>query len=173
MEMEITCRTMVKEDWAAVARIYQEGIDTNLATFQTVCPTFEDFDKSHLSFCRFVAESRQEVVGWAMLSPVSSRYAYRGVAEVSVYISGKARNQGVGKALLHLLVRESEKQGIWTLQSSILSENKASIALHERCGFRLVGRREKIARDGNGIWRDTCLMEKRREETGPTEWVSD
>ncbi|AEV28549.1 sortase-like acyltransferase [Sphaerochaeta pleomorpha str. Grapes] len=168
MESKILYRTMVKEDWAAVSRIYQQGIDTNLATFQTVCPTFDEFDKAHLPFCRFVAESKQTVVGWAVLSPISSRYVYRGVAEVSVYIDEKERNRGVGKALLHLLVEESEKQGIWTLQSSILSENKASIALHDRCGFRLVGRREKIARDRNGNWKDTFLMEKRRNETDAT-----
>jgi phosphinothricin acetyltransferase len=155
---------MVKEDWDSVSRIYQEGIDTKLATFQTKCPSYEEFDQGHHSFCRYVAESGKEIVGWAVLAPISSRYAYRGVAEISIYVSAKMRKQGIGKNLLALLLQESGKWGIWTLQSTILSENKASISLHENCGFRVVGYRRKIARDILGEWRDTCLMEKRRNE---------
>jgi phosphinothricin acetyltransferase len=162
MEQAYTCRSMIKEDWPAVLEIYRQGLETNLATFETECPTYEDFDKGHLQFCRFVAVSGSEIMGWVVLSPISFRKAYRGVAEVSIYIAGKFRNKGVGKTLLNLVVEESGKQGIWTLQSGILASNAASLALHTQCGFRLVGYREKIARDRFGIWQDTCLMEKRR-----------
>jgi phosphinothricin acetyltransferase len=152
---------MEKEDWPAVSEIYRQGLETTLATFETECPTYVDFDKSHLPYCRFVAALGSEILGWVVLSPVSLRRAYSGVAEVSIYIAEKFRNKGVGKTLLNLVIEESEKQGIWTLQSGILSSNAASLALHVQCGFRLVGYREKIARDCLGTWQDTCLMERR------------
>jgi phosphinothricin acetyltransferase len=161
MEQAYTCRSMTKDDWPAVSTIYRQGLETNLATFETECPSYEDFDKGHHQFCRFVAVSGPEIMGWVVLSPVSLRKAYRGVAEVSIYIAENSRNKGVGKTLLNLVVEESGRQGIWTLQSGILSPNAASLALHTRCGFRLVGYRERIAKDRYGIWQDTCLMERR------------
>lgn len=154
-------REMTAADWPAVARIYQDGMDTNLATFQTECPSWEDWDKAHLKPCRFVAEKSSQVVGWAALSAVSSRSVYAGVAEVSIYIDASVRGKGVGKALLTTLISASEEAGFWTLQSGIMEYNAASIALHTRCGFRLVGYREKIGKDRFGVWRNTLLMEHR------------
>lgn len=148
------------DDWPAVRDIYQEGIDTGDATFETSAPDWEVWDAKHLASCRLVAREGGEVLGWAALSPVSARHVYRGVAEVSVYVSGRARGRGVGSMLLNRLVTASEEQSIWTLQASIFPENRASIALHLRAGFRIVGTRERIAcREGR--WRDTVLMERR------------
>ena len=154
-------RAMQTADWEAVSRIYQAGMDTNLATFQTTCPPWEDWDNSHVGKCRLVAETDSAVIGWAALSPVSKRQVYAGVAEVSIYIDTSAQKSGVGTKLLQVLCREAEKEGFWTLQSGILPENQASIRLHEKCGFRLVGYREKIGKDRYGAWRDSVLMELR------------
>src|SRR5689334_8596888 len=121
-------------DWSAVREIYQQGIDTGNATFETVAPDWETWDARHLSSCRLVARRQDEVLGWAALSPVSARPVYRGVAEVSVYVSARARGRRVGSLLLDRLVTASEEQGIWTLQASIFPENHASIALHRRAG---------------------------------------
>lgn len=159
--MEPTIRNMTNEDWTAVARIYQQGMDTNLATFQTECPTWEAWDAGHLQQCRLVAALDNAVVGWAALSPVSSRCVYAGVAELSIYIDAFARGKGVGKTLLNAMIAASENAGFWTLQSGILEENTASVALHKSCGFRLVGYREKIGQDRFGVWRSTLLMERR------------
>lgn len=161
--MEIMIREMQKEDWAEVAAIYKEGIDTKVATFQTEVPTYEAWDNSHIKTCRLVAVENNRVIGWTALTPYSSRCVYAGVAEVSVYIKGDYRGQQVGERLLKALILESEKAGIWTLQSGILEINKASIALHKKVGFRMVGYREKLAKDHNGVWQNTVLMERRSE----------
>ncbi|MEA5144350.1 MAG: N-acetyltransferase family protein [Oscillibacter sp.] len=152
---------MFEFDWPEVSRIYQEGMDTNLATFQHECPTFDEWDNSHLKDCRLVIIEGNKVLGWAALTAISGRCVYAGVAEVSIYIDQDYRGHGVGKALLLELIRLSEENGFWTLQSGIMQDNTASIRLHESCGFRLVGYREKIGRDQYGNWRNTVLMEKR------------
>jgi phosphinothricin acetyltransferase len=152
---------MREEDWEAVAEIYKEGIDTGIATFQSEVPAYEAWNGAHLKACRFVAEADQKVVGWTALTPTSSRCVYAGVAEVSIYIRGEYRGNKIGEKLLEVLIAEAEKEGYWTLQSGIFEINKASIALHKKTGFRLVGYREKIARDHNGEWQNTVLMERR------------
>lgn len=154
-------REMHSQDWPEVSRIYQQGIDTGLATLEPRCPDWLPWDTSHLKACRLIAEECKTVIGWAALTPVSGRCVYAGVAEVSVYVSPEHQGKGIGKALLKELIRCSEELGFWTLQSSILQENRASICLHERCGFRMVGYREKIGRDQAGKWRNTVLMERR------------
>jgi L-amino acid N-acyltransferase YncA len=151
---------MQPADWPAVRTIYLEGIATGNATFETEAPEWERWDASHLPVCRLVARRDGQVVGWAALSPVSGRCAYGGVAEVSVYVAAAARGQGIGNALLAALVAESERAGLWTLQAGIFPENVASLALHKACGFREVGRRERIGQM-HGVWRDTVLMERR------------
>ena len=159
--MRLSIRSMTPEDWPAVARIYQEGMDTNLATFQTECPGWLEWNAAHLQQCRLVAVVDDVVAGWAALSPYSSRSVYSGVAHLSIYIGQEARGVGVGKALLTAMIAASEEAGFWTLQSGIMENNTASIALHSSCGFRLVGYREKIGQDRNGVWRNTLLMERR------------
>jgi L-amino acid N-acyltransferase YncA len=153
-------RTMRAADWPAVARIYSEGIATGVATFETAVPSWEEWDGMHLASPRLVAESRDDIVGWVAVSPVSRRDAYRGVVEHSVYVADRARGAGVGRLLLDALVADAPAHGIWTIQTSVLEANAASIALHEAAGFRLVGRRERIARLG-GEWRHTLLLELR------------
>lgn len=133
-----------RDNFPEIVEIYLQGISTQIATFQNEAPSWEEWDKSHLSSCRLVALLEGKICGWAALSPVSSRCVYSGVAEVSIYIGQEHRGKGIGKALLHELIHQSEKEGIWTLQSSIFSENLPSIKLHESCGFRMVGYREKI-----------------------------
>ena len=145
--------------WPSVAAIYAEGIATGNATFETEVPSWEVWNAKHLVALRFVATDGA-VLGFAALSRVSPRDCYRGVCEVSVYVGESARGKGVGLRLLHELVNASEREGIWTLQASIFPENRASLTIHERCGFRVVGRRERIARL-NDMWRDTLLLERR------------
>jgi L-amino acid N-acyltransferase YncA len=156
--MEI--RAMRPDDWPAVRTIYEQGIATRQATFETEAPAWEAWDAAHLAGPRLVAEEGGEVLGWAALSPVSRRPCYAGVAEESVYVAENARGRGVGKALLVRLCGEAEAVGIWTIQTSIFPENVASIELHKRCGFRVVGTRDRIAQL-DGVWRDTVLMERR------------
>lgn len=153
-------------DWDSVASIYKEGIATGFATFETNVPPFEIWDKAHLKTCRIVALDDEKIVGWAALSPVSSRCVYGGIAEVSVYISATSRGLGVGKILMEKLVVESEKVGLWTLQSGIFPENTASIQLHKKVGFRYIGKREKIGKTSNDIWKDNLLFERRSETVG-------
>ena len=148
-----------------VLAVYAEGIATGDATFETDAPPFETWDAAHLRSCRLVARAGGEIAGWAALSPVSSRCVYGGVAEVSVYVGGKFRGRGVGRALLSALVRESERNNLWTLQAGVLAENEASIRLHESCGFRVVGKRERLGRL-KGLWRDVVLLERRSEIVG-------
>lgn len=156
---------MKPEDWPAVRSIYLEGIATGNATFQQTAPDWEQWDEGHLRACRLVARGDAGVIGWAALSAVSKRRVYAGVAEVSVYVGERARGQGVGKALLAALIEASEQEGIWSLQSGIFPENEASIQLHTRLGFRVLGVRE---RPGclNGQWRDVVLMERRSKVAG-------
>ncbi len=156
---------MAERDWAAVRAIYLEGIATGNATFETSAPEWEAWDKGHLRACRFVAREGGGVAGWAALGPVSGRCVYAGVAEVSVYVSEKARGRGAGKQLLRTLIEASEQNGIWTLQAGIFPENAASVKLHEAAGFRIVGRREKLGAM-NGRWRDVLLLERRSGVVG-------
>ncbi len=152
--------SMQPEHWAAVERIYLEGIATGNATFETESPGWETWDSKHHPHSRLVALEGTEVLGWAALSPVSTRRVYAGVAEVSIYVAEAARGKGVGRALLPVLVEQAETNGIWTLQAGIFPENRASIALHKAFGFREVGVRERIA-ELRGVWRDVALMERR------------
>ncbi|WP_411683161.1 N-acetyltransferase family protein [Clostridium thailandense] len=164
--MNYEIEAMIKEDWEEVARIYLEGINTGKATFQSDIPTWENWNNSHITSCRLVARLGNKVLGWAALSPTSSRCVYAGVAEVSIYIGEEYRGKGIGKALLTNLVKLSEEDGLWTLQSGIIRENAASIALHKICGFRELGIREKVAKMSNGIWHDVVLMERRSKVVG-------
>jgi L-amino acid N-acyltransferase YncA len=147
-------------DWPAVAAIYAEGIATGDATFETEVPGYAAWDTAHLADHRLVARAGGAVVGWAALSAVSRRAVYRGVAESTIYVAERARGQGIGSGLLRALVEQAECGGIWTLQAGIFPENGASIALHERCGFRIVGTRERLGKLGES-WRDVVLMERR------------
>ena len=156
----MTIEPMEAADWPAVAAIYAEGIATRMATFETDVPSWDGFAAKTIPGHALVARLDGEVVGWAILSGVSARAVYSGVAEDSVYVAAKARGRGVGRALLEALVAGADASGIWTIQTSIFPENEASLAVHERCGFRVVGRRERIARL-DGVWRDTLFLERR------------
>jgi L-amino acid N-acyltransferase YncA len=153
-------RTLEDRDWPAVKAIYETGIASGNATFETEAPSWERWDSSHLPQQRLVAERDGSVLGWAALTPVSDRCCYAGVADVSVYVAPEAQGRGVGRALLERLVADSEAGGIWTLQAGIFPENLASVALHQRCGFRVVGRRERLGQL-HGEWRDVLLLERR------------
>ncbi|MCA1631419.1 MAG: N-acetyltransferase family protein [Acidobacteria bacterium] len=163
--MEVSVEDMRDDDWVMVRAIYLEGIATGDATFETEAPTFEAWDAAHLRECRLVARAGGEIAGWAALSPVSSRRVHGGVAEVSVYVAGKFRGRGVGRALLAALVEESERNDLWTLQAGVLAENEASVRLHAACGFRVVGRRERLGKL-KGAWRDVVLLERRSAVVG-------
>jgi L-amino acid N-acyltransferase YncA len=152
-------------DWQQVRSIIREGIATGYTTFETEPPSWEKWDAGHLSVARLVARSGDKVLGWAALSPVSNRHAYRGVAELSISVEEESRGSGIGRALLEALIEESEKNEIWTLQAAIFPENTASVKLHLRCGFREVGTRERIGKL-NGTWRDTLLFERRSKIVG-------
>lgn len=158
--MGLTIARMQPQDWPAVQRIYQEGIATGQATFETSVPSWEEWDGGKAARCRLVAQEEGTIVGWAALSPVSMRNAYAGVAEVSIYVARQVWGRGVGKMLLSELIACSEEAGFWTLQAVMFPENEASVVLHRSCGFRLVGKREKIATQ-HGHWRDTILLERR------------
>jgi len=151
---------MRADDWSTVRSIYLEGIASGNSTFETDAPSWEKWDNAHLQIARLVMRDGDAILGWAALSPVSKRSVYRGVAEVTVYVTNGARGEGIGRALLEALIDESERNGIWTVQASIFPENTASVKLHLRCGFREIGRRERIAML-NGVWRDTLLFERR------------
>ena len=153
-------RPFQKEDWQVVSRIYQEGMDTNIATFETQCPDWETWNSKFLQKCRIVIEENDQVLGWAALSSASKRAVYKGVVEVTIYIDLSYHGKRIGTRLMNALVEASEAAGFWMLQSSIFSENKPSIQLHLRAGFRILGTREKIAKR-NGIWKDTVFMERR------------
>jgi phosphinothricin acetyltransferase len=154
----VEIRDVRPEDWPSVAEIYWDGMRDGLATFETEVPSWEDWEQAHS--LRLVAELEGEVVGWAALSPASARRCYSGVAENSVYVARHAQGRGIGRALLEALIKRARLSGVWTIQTSIFPENRASLALHEACGFRVVGRRDRIARR-DGLWRDTVLLEQR------------
>lgn len=161
----IQFRNLTAIDWGQVAEIYQQGLDTGNATFESTTPDWSEWDTGHLKNCRLIAEINDTIVGWAALSSVSSRCIYGGVAEVSVYVSREFKGQHIGTKLLEKLITESEKNGIWTLQAGIFPENKASLTIHEKTGFRKVGYRERIGQM-NGVWRDTILLERRSNTVG-------
>ena len=161
----ISIETMSEPDWTAVSAIYAEGIATGNATFEKSVPDWQKWDAAHLRTCRLVARSGGCVLGWAALTPVSGRCVYVGVAEVSVYVAERARGQQIGSRLLRALVEASEREGIWTLQAGIFPENVASIELHKRCGFSIVGTRKRIG-SMDGRWRDVSLLERRSETVG-------
>ena len=163
--MTLRLDPMLPSDWPTVREIYLEGIASRQATFETEPPTWEAWDASHSPLARLVARKGETVIGWAALSPVSSRQAYAGVAEVSVYVAQSQRGCGLGRQLLEALIGESERNAIWSLQAVMFPENAASVALHQRCGFREVGRRERIGKQG-GAWRDTILLERRSRRIG-------
>jgi phosphinothricin acetyltransferase len=152
---------MAEADWPAVRSIFEQGIADGDATFETEAPDWAAWDRSHT--LRLVAAKGGKVLGWAALSPVSERCVYEGVAEDSVYVAGSAQGRGLGRALLSELVRRAEADGIWTVQAGIFPENRASLALHERCGFRVVGTRERLGCH-HGTWRDVVLLERRSKE---------
>ncbi len=156
---------MTPVDWDEVRRIYAEGIATGNATMESEPPPWESWDAKHRPDCRLVARGAEGVLGWAALSPVSDRCAYGGVAEISVYVAAAARGRGIGSALLAALVEVSERAGIWTLQAGIFPENAASLTIHQACGFRVVGVREKLGKLG-GVWRDVALLERRSVRVG-------
>ncbi|MBL3730702.1 N-acetyltransferase [Lysinibacillus sp. HST-98] len=155
-------RKMENKDLQEILKIYKEGIETGMATFQTEVPSEQVWDEGHHSTLRFVAENHNKVVGWIGISPVSTRAVYSGVGEVSVYISSDHKGKGIASELFKVLIEESEKAGFWTLQSSIFAINTSSIQLHKKMGFRVVGTREKIAQL-HGKWHDTIIMEKRSD----------
>src|SRR5271165_1847827 len=156
---------MIVQDWPAVREIFLQGIATGNATFEQAAPEWKEWSERHLRSCRLVARMENRIVGWAALSPVSSRCVYGGVAEVSIYVADDARGCGIGRQLLGALVDASEQNGIWTLQAGIFPENQASIRLHEKAGFRIVGKRERLG-CMNGVWRDIVLMERRSAVVG-------
>ncbi len=153
-------RPLIKADYEAVKRIYQEGIRTKLATFETTVPDWKAWDSKNLPCCRFVAVLNDEIKGWVALSPVSKREVYRGVAEISIYVGENFRGQGIGSKLMKHLIKHAKKEGIWTLQANVFSENEASLKLHLQHGFRIVGVRERIGQL-NGVWKDNILLENR------------
>ena len=163
----VTIEGMATDDWPAVRAIYEEGIATGLATFELAAPDWEGWNHSHRPDCRLVARDRSgAIVGWAALRRYSARAVYAGVAELSVYVAASARGGGVGDALMVALVAASEVAGIWTLQAGVMADNVASLALHEKYGFRRVGLRERIGRDSTGRWRDVILLERRSSVVG-------
>jgi L-amino acid N-acyltransferase YncA len=163
--LDFDIKAMRSEAWPAVQEIYSEGIASGNATFEIETPPWEKWDQGHFQDCRLVAVNSEGILGWAALSPVSTRRVYSGVAEVSVYVSAKARGQGVGTLLLQSLVEQSERCGVWTLQAGIFPENVPSVALHKSCGFREVGLRQKLGQR-SGVWRDVLLLERRSSRVG-------
>jgi phosphinothricin acetyltransferase len=180
IRMKILIRGLDQTDWPSVRDIYHQGILTGLATFETDLPEWEEWNQAHRREPRLVAvlvaapekapaahkaEKMKEVIGWAAVSPVSGRCVYDGVGEVSAYVAASYRGRGVGHALMEALVEQSEAAGIWTLEAGIFPENEASLAIHERSGFRKVGVRQRLGQL-NGVWRDVILLERRSEKVG-------
>jgi L-amino acid N-acyltransferase YncA len=168
--MEYVIDKMTPDNWEQVRSIYQEGIATGHSTFEADTPDWGKWNIAHLLDCRLVARDGDAIMGWAALSPVSGRRVYSGVAEVSLYVRAAKRHQGVGSALMAALIGASEKSGIWTLQGGIFRENKASLALVKKHGFREIGRRERLGKMTHGplagIWRDVILLERRSQSVG-------
>ena len=164
--MKIEIKHVQPSDWQSIAAIYKLGIETGHATFETKIPSWKQWDDTHVKSCRIAAWLENKIVGWAALSPVSSRYVYRGVAEVSVYVNIYYGGKGIGTKLLQELIIESENAGFWTLQLGVFPENKVSIELHKKLGFREIGYREKIGKIKNGIWLDNIILERRSKIVG-------
>ncbi len=157
-------RAMIPSDWPAVKAIYEEGIATGCATFETKAPSREDWDAAHFPYCRFVYQDKKgNILGWVALSPVSDRCVYGGVAEETIYVARAVQGKGVGSALFEHLIPESENEGMWTLQAGIFRENEISIKIHEKHGFRMIGVREKLGQLGS-VWKDVVLMERRSDK---------
>lgn len=156
----IHIRSLDPEDYPDVARIYRQGMDTGMATFETAVPDWSSWNAKFLPQCRFVIANQTDLLGWCALSKVSTREVYKGVAETTIYMAPEARGMGLGKALLDYLVKASEEEGFWTLQAAIFPQNEASIQLHKNCGFRTIGNRERVAKR-QGVWYDNLLMERR------------
>ena len=156
-------RQMRASDYEAMVAIYRQSLEKGNATFQMTCPTYVEWDASHIPTCRLVFEEDGRVVGYAMIAPTSSRDCYRGVAESSVYVDETYRRRGIGRTLLSALMAEARAEGFWMLYAAIFSNNEASIRLHKACGFRVIGTRERIARDRFGQWQSTTVMEWRND----------
>lgn len=152
-------REMSVKDWGQVEEIYSQGIEKGVATFNTESPSYEEWNNEHIGNCRFVYVDGGKVVGWVALSPVSSRCVYKGCAEMSIYIDNDHQGRGIGTELIKRLLCEAKKQGYWSILSTVISINSASVALHKKCGFREIGYREKIAKDRFGNWQNTTLFE--------------
>lgn len=165
MNSNLVIEHMKETDWKQIRAIYEEGINGGNATFDTESPDWDSWNAKYLKECRLVVREDEKVLGWAALIPVSSKNAYSGVAELSIYLSSESTGKGIGKRLLQILIAESEANGFWTLQSGIFPENAASINLHKKAGFREVGVRERIGKL-NGVWRDVVLLERRSEVVG-------
>ena len=169
-DISVSLRSMTPDDGPVVLALYQQGIATGHASFEETAPHWQEWDQSHLSHSRIIAQQGEEIVGWAALSSVSGRCVYGGVAEVSVYLSDAARGHGIGSKLMEALVKDSEREGLWMLQAGIFPENDASVALHRKHGFRTVGTREKLGRMSfgpmEGQWRDVLLLERRSGVVG-------
>lgn len=163
--MNIMIENMTESDWQDVATIYKQGIQSRNSTFEKDCPDWKTWNKNHRSDCRLVAKQNGKVIGWAALSNISGRSVYAGVSEVSIYVDSNFQGHGIGRKLMEKLISESEKANIWTLQAGIFPENKTSIRLHERNGFRTVGIREKIGKM-DSEWRNVVLMERRSTKIG-------
>jgi L-amino acid N-acyltransferase YncA len=163
--MDWMIREARREDGPAILAIYEMGIATRNATFETTVPSWAEWDQRHHPHSRFVYEEEGQVLGWVALAPVSLRQAYRGVAETSIYLAPQAQGKGVGIQLMGRAIASSEAHGMWTLYAALFPENEASVRLHEKCGFRRVGVRERIARL-DGVWRDTLVMERRSRVVG-------
>jgi len=157
-------RTMLQSDNERVLDIYRMGLETRNATFETIVPSWQEWDSKHLSHSRFVFEEDDIVTGWAALTPFSTREVYKGVAELSIYVATGFRGRKIGSELMEQVISSSEQNGIWTLVSSVFPENEATLKLHEKFGFRVIGRRVRIARL-DGKWRDTILLERRSSES--------
>jgi len=165
MNRNLVIEHMKETDWEQVRAIYEEGIRGGNATFDTEAPNWDSWNAKYLPLCRLVVREGEKILGWAALIPTSSRAAYSGVAELSIYLSSESTGKGIGKRLLQTLITESEANGFWTLQSGIFPENSASIHLHKRNGFREVGVRERIGKL-NGVWRDVVILERRSAVIG-------
>lgn len=163
--MEYNIRPAVELDWPKIKQIYEAGMDSGLATFETKAPSYESWSDSETSNCRLVIESERRILGFCKLSLVSKRPVYSGVGEVSIYIDPGYSGKGIGQKLMEALVQASEQQGFWTLEAKIFPENEASIRLHKNNGFREVGVRERIGKR-DGVWRDNVLLERRSQLNG-------
>ncbi|MDG2193325.1 MAG: GNAT family N-acetyltransferase [Polaribacter sp.] len=161
----IEIQTLQEEHWTEVSQIFKDGIATKNATFEINVPNWTAWNEEHFQHSRFVAVQNNVVVGWVAISPVSKRDVYKGVAEISVYVSLQAQGKGVANALMEKVIQASEKNKIWTLYASIFPENEVSMYLHKKHEFRFIGKRERIAQQ-EGVWRDTFLFERRSEKVG-------